>query len=126
MKFYQLANGQKFHYQDKIYTKVSPVLAVCAETGTQKFMRRADHVEIQDDTPAKPASGGSGLISKSVVLEMIDEAFSTAHSEIEGLLNDEFSKNVVVDLVSQLKNRLTNQVDALTPLPKGIKSPKNK
>jgi hypothetical protein len=53
-KFHMLAIGQRFRWEDQMYRKVSPLLAVNEATGAQRMVPRAAVLQSLDGNPPTP------------------------------------------------------------------------
>jgi hypothetical protein len=125
MKFHQLANGQTFFYQNQSYTKISPVIATSNETGAQKFMRRADTVEVREESATKPDQQTRGVINKSVVLKIIDQSFKASLKQLEEPAID--SQAVTCkSIIMRLKDELSSRINAVSSVSNKIKDNKNR
>ena len=126
MKFYQLDNGQAFRFQNISYTKVSPVLASCVETGAQKFMRRADVVEPVIESHANTQSNDGKTFQKTVVLKLIDQSFNTTISQLSSMSLDESARAPLIETIDQLKAHLKNEINQLVTHGRHAKYNKNR
>lgn len=70
MKFANLTIGQRFQFEGKWYTKISPVLADPDDDSGQKFMHRAASVILEEAKEEEKSSG-----NEPVEIAKIREAF---------------------------------------------------
>ncbi len=84
MKFHQLPVGQEFLFKGKTYVKASPVLATEINSGEQKFMRRADTVQLQAPLPSTSAPRKDNeAVQKTKVTALFECFFSTCTDLLE-------------------------------------------
>ena len=71
MKFHQLAVGQTFRFEGRLYVKASPMIAWDREAGAQRFLRRSSPVQ-----PAGPEAARAAIPSAP---ERVREALDNLH-----------------------------------------------
>lgn len=108
MKFHQLSVGQTFFFQGKAYVKASPVLATEVDKGEQKFMRRADFVQLQESQASIGASIDEGEpVKKEIVVTLFEDYFTTCTELIEAELDNvpQPQKNKIALQLKQARKR---------------------
>ena len=86
MKFYQVETGQRFLYQDQVYIKVSPVIARLEQSGEQKFLRRADSVQLVADECLPSATTG---LRKNIEVKKVSGLFDDFYNQCISIINAE-------------------------------------
>ena len=84
MKFHQVETGQRFLYRDQVYIKVSPVIARHEQSGEQKFLRRADSVQLMADEglPAAPAG-----VRKHIEVKKVSALFDDFYKQCSAIID---------------------------------------
>lgn len=108
MKFHQLSVGQAFIFQGKAYVKASPVLAAEVDNGEQKFMRRADIVQLQEPQTSMDVTREEvDEVKKTAVITLFENFFTTCTELLEAELDNvtQPQKNAIALQLQQARKR---------------------
>jgi len=108
MKFHQLSVGQAFIFQGKAYVKASPVLAAEVGNGEQKFMRRADIVQLQEpQTSMEVTREEDDRVKKTAVVTLFEDFVTTCTELLATELDNipQPQKNTIALQLKQARKR---------------------
>jgi len=98
VKFHQLAVGQAFRFEGRLYVKTSPMIACERESGAQRFLRRSSPVH-----PAGP--GQAPAPATPLAPEQVRDALDSLHRCCAACL-DEAAPHLPAPLLATLRREL--------------------
>ncbi len=114
MKFHQVQEGQRFLYKDQVYIKVSPVIARHDQSGEQKFLRRADSVEVLADQSLPSTTPG---MRKNIEVKKVKAMFDDFYSQCVSVIESELAAQPQAckeKIISQLQRAGTDFIQGLS------------
>lgn len=82
MKFSDVQTGQRFRFQNKLYLKITPLMAVAEGEPNQRFIARSATVEILDNIPEKETP------SPQLSREQVDQAMQALSLSIKQAITE--------------------------------------
>lgn len=110
MKFSLVAIGSRFEYQDQIYTKTTPLVAVAAQTGTQKLIPRSANVRLIETGQTESSLPPAVSLSATAVCE----AFELAMRAVEQDMREELDTAGLNEVMTRARRLFFEKLD-MTP-----------